>query len=208
MRKLWKVILCSYVFVTPSCLSSTSVYAAEADATNTVARKVIPDVEPKPTPVAKSGWNRFTSDKRKFVVLVPVGTKKSQVQSGDLVDVTIFQGSTSAYIVSYAHLSAYGVSEESLDSDKADQLLESSVKGLVKGFSKGSPAELKSTKKITLQGQPGRESVVVNPKAGIEAKVRSFYVNKQVYHVYVGAPAKRFPTNNVDTFLNSFTLLK
>lgn len=208
MSRLWKAILSLYVLVAPVWLSSTCAYAAEADAGNTATPSVIPDVQPKPTPVPKPGWNRFTSKKRKFVVLVPAGTKKSQVQNGDLVDVTIFQGSANAYIVSYAHLSAYGISEESLKSDEADRLLENSVKGLVKGFSKGSPAELKSTKKITLQGQQGRESVVVNPKADIQAKVRSFYVDKQIYHVYVGASAKKFPTNNVNTFLNSFTLLK
>jgi hypothetical protein len=196
-----------------SWLHVASVCAAEPDTDNSAPQVVVPEVaapqvEARPTPVAKAGWNRHTSQKRKFVVLVPASTQKIQVQDGDRVDITIFKGSTSAYMVSYGSLSAYGASKESISSDNADRLIQSSVEGLVKGFSKGSPAKLKSTKKITLQGQPGQESFIVNVEAGVQAKVRSFYVNKQMYQVSVVASGKSFPLKNADVFLNSFTLLK
>lgn len=151
--------------------------------------------------------HKLTSKAGKFSVESPVFLKQTtQVQPTAVgnIDIHIFTGEKAdgtAYMVMYNDYPA-----EMISGMDPKETLNGARDGAL-GRTKG---QLVNEKDLTLDGYPGKDLLVKVTKGSAEGllKQRMFLVKNRLYQVMTVGPKQSFDTKEVDTFLNSFKLIK
>lgn len=150
-------------------------------------------------PQMPAGWQETTGD-GKFSVYLPgkpqESTKTVTTGIGPLeLHLFVLDKDESRYIVVY--------NDFPMDLQKAgavDTVLDSSSKGVVKGFG----GKLISEKKITLQGNPGRELKIASASGKRLLRCRNYVVGSRLYYVEISVPNSEYDSKDTLAFLDSF----
>lgn len=149
-----------------------------------------------------SGWKHVASDNGNYSLSFP-GTPTEQDLKGDdgkflaTMYVLEMDGGNVAYMSSYSDLPLQRTTAgpDKILSDARDGAL-SSAQGT-----------LDSEKKITIDGYPGRELIILTPN-GMKSYVRVYLVKSRLYQAMGVMPKERTDEKQVRTFLDSFRLTK
>lgn len=150
-------------------------------------------------------WETFTSEQGGFSVQMP-GTPKEETQSMDVGVSTMtlylytIQSGSSVYVASYAEIPEELL--QFLDPETMLPLVAESAFGGIGGA-------IDDQREITLGEYTGLEATGTATFEGIEATIRGrfFIVDNKLYQLFAAVPSGQ-STDDVDTFLNSFSLLE
>ena len=151
-----------------------------------------------------AGWIVCTSREGGFSVSLPgkpTESKQRVMTATGNLDVHLFIVETkddAAYVVSYCDLPA-----ADLKGGTADKRLDHARDGAVDK----ARGKLRTEKKITIAGYPGRELVIETDKE-VVIKMRIFAVNKRLYQTIAMGSGAFFLSKDVGHFLDSMTLVK
>ena len=149
----------------------------------------------------------LTSEGGGFEIMTPI-TLKEETQNAPSpignITVHMYSGErdNSAYVVGYSDYP-----EALIKMSPADTLLDGARDGAIKSFH----GKITEEKKITLDGNPGREfNVDARLKEKIDAnmKARIYLVKNRLYQVLVVGEKGKLSTADMDSFVESFKLVK
>jgi hypothetical protein len=150
------------------------------------------------------GWKLLTSKEGGFEVALPGTPIKSEQRvktaTGQL-DVTVFAleaGRDTTYVVSYSDLPA-----DEVKPGRETKRLNFARDGAVAN----ARGKLRSEKKITLDGHPGRE-LVIETRTDVVIRMRVYAVKQRLYQVVAMGPGAFHQSKDAALFLDSFRLLK
>ncbi len=165
-----------------------------------------PQPEPAPQPGTPEGWQQFTSEGGRFSVLMP-GTPTEQVQTqntalGD-INVVIYQAIKDNSMLYQVAYSDYPQELVDLFEDKNAMLQEN----IDLAFSNMN-GTIDQMQDVPLQGHPGKEIIGQVEIEGNRyfVKWRFYLVGNRLYQVMAMDMTNTMPMEEVDMFLNSFTL--
>lgn len=145
------------------------------------------------------GWTKVTSKDGGFSVLMP----KQPTKSSQEVNTKAGPTTLHMYMVEYPSM-AYAVMYNSVPGTIADpeESLDRARDGAVKSFG----GVLVTDRKITLEGNPGRE---VRVKGGKDMMItfRHYVVGNKLYQLMVSYPEGYDASDQVKKFMNSFELI-
>jgi hypothetical protein len=157
--------------------------------------------ETKPSAGLPMGWQEFASKEGGFTVAMP-GTPQEQ----PFETKTPFGMAKATNWRVEAQVARYIVAiidcPVPVAPDQVDQLFQ----GISEGFASSAKGKVKSDKKISLEGNAGREYVIELPNQAI-VKNRSYLVKQRVYSLSVG-PLEKIAAEDADRFMDSFKLAK
>ncbi len=166
-----------------------------------------PQPEPAPQPEIPEGWQQFTSESGGFSIWMP-GTPAESTETTSTavgnIDIIIYQTIKDNNVVYQAAYNDFPVELIELVEDK-NVLLQSTAEGAFGGMG----GQIDTIQDISLQGYPGKEATgwVDSDGSRLALKGRFYIVDNRLYQLMALSISDTLPMQDVDMFLNSFTLI-
>jgi hypothetical protein len=151
---------------------------------------------PRPTESVKSVWQRFTTLRGNFSVLLP-GEPQTTHKAGGVLGFEVNRPQDAVI---------YGVSYMDFPTDPKERQggIEEVFSGAQVGFEENQHV-LVDSRPITLQGKPGREMKFTRSD-GLTTRCRVYVVDQRLYLVMARTTREKYLAKSIEGFLNSFQI--